>query len=254
VGEEYVSEDYLKVISSLANQAHNQEELIKIEHDLVNDEYTNWLISSLRRVVYIFDEAKTALVRAAWAMRKTLSALGFDEKIILDFTEDEFREWLNNDQVIPNTFKLEDRKEYYAFYSHGDTYKYLFGKDNVENLIQKEQLELLEKISGKKEIIGTVARKGRVRGRVKLVHNQKDAASFQDGEILVTSMTTPELLGAMYKSVAFITDEGGVTCHAAIIARELNKPCIIGTRVATQVLKDGDMVEVDANIGIIRIL
>jgi len=49
-----------------------------------------------------------------------------------------------------------------------------------------------------------------------------------------------------------VTDEGGVTCHAAIIAREMNKPCIIGTKVATKVLKDGDMVEVDGDEGIIR--
>ncbi len=49
-------------------------------------------------------------------------------------------------------------------------------------------------------------------------------------------------------------DEGGITCHAAIVSRELKKPCIIGTRIATKVLKDGDLVEVDANKGIVKIL
>ena len=58
----------------------------------------------------------------------------------------------------------------------------------------------------------------------------------------------------MKKASAFITDEGGITCHASIIARELKKPCIIGTKIATKVLKDGDMVEVDGNIGVIKIL
>src|SRR5262249_5172275 len=56
------------------------------------------------------------------------------------------------------------------------------------------------------------------------------------------------------KAEAFVTDEGGVTCHAAIVARELKKPCIIGTKIATQVLKDGDTVDVDANRGSITIL
>jgi pyruvate,water dikinase len=58
----------------------------------------------------------------------------------------------------------------------------------------------------------------------------------------------------MQKAAAFVTDEGGITCHAAIVARELKKPCIIATKIATKVLKDGDLVEVDANNSIIRIL
>jgi pyruvate,water dikinase len=58
----------------------------------------------------------------------------------------------------------------------------------------------------------------------------------------------------MEKAAAFITDEGGITCHAAIVSRELKKPCIIGTKIATQVLKDGDLVEVDANNGVVKIM
>ena len=58
----------------------------------------------------------------------------------------------------------------------------------------------------------------------------------------------------MQRASAFVTDEGGITCHAAIVAREMRKPCIVGTRVATRVLKDGDIVEVDANSGIVRII
>ena len=75
---------------------------------------------------------------------------------------------------------------------------------------------------------------------------------FKEGMILVTPMTAPEYLPIMKKSLAIITNEGGITCHAAIVARELKKPCIIGTKIATQVLKDGDMVEVDADSGTIR--
>jgi pyruvate,water dikinase len=67
-------------------------------------------------------------------------------------------------------------------------------------------------------------------------------------------MTTPDFMPAMERARAFVTDEGGITCHAGIVARELKKPCIIGTKIATQVLKDGDMVEVDADNGIIKII
>jgi pyruvate,water dikinase len=65
-------------------------------------------------------------------------------------------------------------------------------------------------------------------------------------------MTTPIFLPAMKKASAIITDEGGITCHAAIVSRELKKPCIIGTKIATQILKNGDLVEVDAERGIIK--
>lgn len=67
-------------------------------------------------------------------------------------------------------------------------------------------------------------------------------------------MTTSNLIPAMEKAAAFITDEGGVTCHAAIIAREMKKPCVIGTKIATKLLKDNDTVKVDANKGIIEIM
>ncbi|HCU70491.1 MAG TPA: hypothetical protein DIC35_01905 [Candidatus Moranbacteria bacterium] len=110
-----------------------------------------------------------------------------------------------------------------------------------------------------KKLKGSIAVKGIARGKVRLIiHNRKDVSKkvlcFQKGEILVTEMTRPGTIMACNKAAAIITDEGGITCHAAIVARELGIPCIIGTKIATQVLHDGDLVEVDANEGIIRIL
>jgi pyruvate,water dikinase len=67
-------------------------------------------------------------------------------------------------------------------------------------------------------------------------------------------MTTPDYVPSMKVAGAIVTNEGGLLCHAAIISRELGKPCVIATKIATQVFKDGDMVEVDADKGIIRIL
>ena len=81
-----------------------------------------------------------------------------------------------------------------------------------------------------------------------------DLKHFREGNILVSNTTNPDYITAMHKAKAFVTDDGGITCHAAIVARELKKPCIVGTKIATRVLKDGDMVDVDANKGIISIL
>ncbi len=104
------------------------------------------------------------------------------------------------------------------------------------------------------QIKGMPAFKGLVRGRVKVVLDPMNPGIFEEGDILVTGMTRPEYLPLMQKSGGFITDAGGLLSHAAIVARELKKPCVIGTEVATKVLKDGDLVEVDAERGIVKIL
>lgn len=104
----------------------------------------------------------------------------------------------------------------------------------------------------KKECSGQVAWGGKVRGIVKIVQRIEELGKVNEGDVLVTNMTIPAYISAMKKAVAFVTNEGGITCHAAIIAREMKKPCIIGTKVATQIFKDGDMVEVDAEKGIVR--
>jgi pyruvate,water dikinase len=77
---------------------------------------------------------------------------------------------------------------------------------------------------------------------------------FKKGEILVSAMTMQNYMPAMKKASAFVTDEGGITCHASIVSREMKKPCVIGTKIATQTLKNGDYIEVDADNGIVKIL
>ncbi len=104
------------------------------------------------------------------------------------------------------------------------------------------------------EFKGIVASRGSgvVRGRVCVVRDAYKSDHFRDGDVLVTTMTTPEFVFLMKKASAIVTDTGGLTSHAAIVSRELRVPCIVGTKVATQVFKDGDMVEVDATNGIVR--
>ncbi|MFH1366571.1 MAG: PEP-utilizing enzyme [Patescibacteria group bacterium] len=108
------------------------------------------------------------------------------------------------------------------------------------------------KIEAKHKITGRAAYSGIIRGRVRRVFTGTQAAKMKKGEILVTPMTSPRMIQAVKLAGAFVTDEGGLTCHAAIVARELRIPCVIGTKIATQVLKNGDLVEVDANRGIVR--
>lgn len=128
---------------------------------------------------------------------------------------------------------------------------------DFESLIKKfpQYHFKIEKIQRNKNgLTGQSAYKGRVSGKVRIVKRMDQANQVVSGEIIVSPMTTPDFMPAMKKAAAFVTDEGGITCHAAIIAREMKKPCLIGTKIATKILKDGDLVEVDAIAGIVKIL
>lgn len=104
------------------------------------------------------------------------------------------------------------------------------------------------------ELRGQTAQGGMVRGVVRILKRKEQIDDVREGDIIVSPMTTPDYMPAMKRAAAFVTDEGGIICHAGIVARELKKPCVIGTKFATQVLKDGDEVEVDADNGVVRIL
>ena len=152
---------------------------------------------------------------------------------------------------LPSRQMLKRRRKGY-YYTDGKLYAGATRK-MIESLYGIG-IESIEARSKHAIIQGKVAYKGRVTGRVRKVLGIKQVPEFKRGEVLIASMTTPDLLPAMHKAAAIVTDEGGIVSHAAIMARELKKPCIIGTKVATRVLKDGDMVEVDAENGIVRVL
>ncbi len=118
----------------------------------------------------------------------------------------------------------------------------------------KKHFGLLEEIGEIDSFNGTIGNGGCVTGKVAVVLKPDDQDKVHPGMILVSPETTPDFIPSMGKAVGFITDHGGVTSHAAIVAREMGKPCVIGTKIATQVLKDGDFVEVDADNGIVKIL
>ncbi|MBT3297465.1 hypothetical protein HN385_00920 [archaeon] len=133
--------------------------------------------------------------------------------------------------------------------------------DEINVLNNKEALEFWEEFVDKEvkehlsEFKGTIASKGPnqiTKGKVRVILDPFNIKHFNQGEILVTSMTSPEFVFIMKKASAIITDTGGLTCHAAILSREMKVPCIVGTKIATQVLKDGDLIEVDTRKGTVK--
>lgn len=100
---------------------------------------------------------------------------------------------------------------------------------------------------------GVGASPGRAKGKVRVVLKAEDAKNMEEGNILVAHYTTPLLTTAMLKARAIITDEGGIMCHAAIVAREMGIPCVTGTHKATQLLKNGQIVIVDGEEGVVYV-
>lgn len=154
---------------------------------------------------------------------------------------------------IPDNETLQRRQQ--SFVVLGEDAQWLapfavFIKEHPQYTFAEEDIG----ITTLNELRGRVACPGIIGGKVRVVLMKKDIGFVEEGEILVSTMTTPDFVPAVKKCAAIITDEGGITCHAAIVSRELQKPCIIGTKIATKVLKNGDVVEVDAEKGIVRIL
>lgn len=141
-------------------------------------------------------------------------------------------------------------------------------KGRLVELSADEARELEQKVAPEWEqehvttLRGTVAMTGRVTGRATVIPATHDTYekmlalvnTMSPGNILVANTTSPELMAAVKKAAAIVTDQGGLGSHAAIVSRELGIPCVVGTKVATRTLRDGDLVEVDAEKGVVRIL
>lgn len=157
----------------------------------------------------------------------------------------EIKDALERDKL--NRADIKARKKFYVCVTDGKTIHIKVGRDAKILFRQTEN-----RVSQDLEIKGVGASLGKVQGVVRVVRSGKDLKNWPSKAVMVTPMTTPELVALAKKSIAVVTDEGGITCHAAIVSRELKIPCVIGTKTATKILKDGDLVEVDANNGIIR--
>ena len=104
---------------------------------------------------------------------------------------------------------------------------------------------------GRELVKGLGAAPGFAAGPVRVIGSRADAAELAEGEVLVTHMTAPDWVPLMRKAAAIVTDSGGMTCHAAIVSRELGIPCVVGTVSATTTLHDGELVSVDAGSGVV---
>jgi len=146
--------------------------------------------------------------------------------------------------------KLPVRQKHYLV-ALGEKQVHAFQGAEVNAVLSQLDIEK-PAVADVKQVKGVSAYPGLVQGIARVVQHVSQLDKVQQGDILVTLNTTPSFIMAMKRSAAIVTDEGGITCHAAIVSRELGIPCIIGTKAGTKLIQDGAKIEVDAAAGIVR--
>ena len=170
--------------------------------------------------------------------------------LIYYFSCDEMRDCLQKKSAKEFILITKERKNGYACIAYKGLVKIYEGGD-LRYLKSKIRLREIEAGS---EIKGQAAFLGKVQGIAVVVKNKSELSKVSKGAILVSPSTTVDYVPVLKHVRAIVTEEGGVLSHASVISRELHIPCVIGTKVATEVIKDGDYIEVDAYKGVVKIL
>ncbi|WP_042683207.1 phosphoenolpyruvate synthase [Anaerosalibacter massiliensis] len=176
--------------------------------------------------------------------------LGFEKINGQCLTDKEILKLTDNGMKIENMYGSnqdiewafdEETKELYILQSRPITT--LNNGGESKSMVEKEELKSL--------VRGLAASPGIASGKVKNIKNIDEISRVEDGDVLVTIMTNPDMVPAMRRASAVVTDEGGRTCHAAIVSRELGIPCIVGAKTASEVLKEEMEITVDATRGVV---
>lgn len=179
----------------------------------------------------------------------------------VDLLDGYFREDVENlilNKIKISSKEIQNRKNFVGFVGKDNETEILTGekaRKQITSLLNNQKLK-----SDKTTLKGQMAYSGNAKGNAKIIRlgdNSQliaDLKKFKKGDIIVTIMTQPNIMPIIKKAGGIITDEGGICSHAAIISRELQIPCIVGTGTATKMIRDGDLVEIDSKNSTVNVL
>ncbi|MEW5955625.1 MAG: PEP-utilizing enzyme [Candidatus Micrarchaeota archaeon] len=211
------------------------------KHAKLFDVFSRFMLTKFHR--------RYAQLRSHYAMRRVFREI--ETRFGLSFVQsrffltEEFRPLLEG-RLDPSL--AAEREKFCVLYTEKGFARLFVGEEAAE-LAKSTKKQLALDVT---EIMGQCASLGKARGRVKIILSARDLYKMSSGDVLVAIATNPDVVPAMRKAAAIVAEQGGVTCHAAIVSRELGVPCVIGTKIATKWLKDGDVVEVDAAKGLVK--
>jgi phosphohistidine swiveling domain-containing protein len=251
--ENLVESELENIKNTYKNLAQKQQQLIK---DLGIDKSHQELFEALRLNSFIIDYKKRVFTISHFQINFSLikeiaERLRINQKFVHCLFVEELEEVLVNKKEL-DLKELEDRVKGLVFFIDHEKFEFAVGS-KVDDFHQKYEV-IEKKVDRLREFKGQVASLGSLEGRVKVITGPKDFHKMKPGDIIVSHMTTPEYVPILKFASGIITDEGGITCHAAIVSRELKIPCVIGTKIATQVLHDNNLVELRASEGLVKVL
>lgn len=274
----FTKEDYLVRLDNLINDdiegkiqnINNTRKNNDIEYEKILEQYkftqkVKKLIKAIRDFIFLRTYTTEYSDHLFFVGRHTIfkeisnrTNIADEDLIMLD--DKEILDILKNQGTMSKEIKtvLKNRKKGFAMIWINGNVQTVFGDESLE--LQDEIARIYKTLSDEGEkstskiISGSIANRGKVKGIARVLTTYQDIYKVEKGDIIVATMTTPDYVSAMEKASGFITDEGGITCHAAILSREFNVPCIIGTLNGTKEIQDGQMIELDAYTGRIYIL
>jgi phosphohistidine swiveling domain-containing protein len=232
-----VKQEQEKILNSLRIDNKNHRELINIGRI-----FLEWK-----------DNLQTYLFESYYAIDHLIGCIAkkkkCHKKIVRNVLPNEIEDFIFKN--IPSIKQIRKRINFCVMVCKENNISILTGpkaKEIISNEVEKE------KISETRILNGQGVFPGIVKGQVKVIQDASEMDKMIKGSVLVSSKTNPNMIPAMVKSSAIVTDYGGLTCHAAIISQEMKIPAVIGTKIATRILKDNMLVKVDAHKGIVEIL
>lgn len=217
-------------------------------------------IELLQEYIFLRTYRKNAICQAHFyhlpLLFEIASRLGLNQQDVRLLSYDELIKGLGGDLSVDKLQKLaKDMAKGWAILMWQGKITTITGAGKIVQAMEQYGIvSVSPSLISEKVLKGNTACRGKVVGKVKVIHELSEINKVQAGDILVARMTTPDYMVAVNKCVGIITDEGGITCHAAIVSREFGIPCLIATHNATKLLKDNDLVQLDATNGIARVI
>ncbi|MBU1855220.1 MAG: hypothetical protein KKF89_05845 [Nanoarchaeota archaeon] len=248
----------IKDIKQKYNFLFNYSTIIKKKHESIIkkyevDKHLKALFEVIQNSTYLLDYKKEIFTKLHWYSVRLFSEIekrfSYTKKQVQYMLPEEVVNLISG-KAKPNKKRLDERNKGVICHITVSGKCILTEGKEAQKIISSFEKEKTKTKS--KVIKGRTVSKGFAKGQARILKDAKNCNKMKHGEILIATMTSPDYIIAIRKAAAIVTDEGGITCHAAIVARELKIPCIVGTKVATKIFKDGDLVEVDANKGIVK--
>ena len=207
----------------------------------ISEDFTRWQ-----------DERKRATYLSIYLGHSILSQMARRKNIDPNLTKyllpnDEVEDWFSNNKISETELKSRQQKSVVIWKYDA---QYVFTADEAQEVYQIMLGKIENEVAS--DVRGLVAMTGKAVGIARILGSASEVDKVKPGDILVAVMTRPDYVSAMKRAGAIVTDEGGITSHAAIVSRELGIPCIIGTKISTKIFKDGDKIEVNANHNWVR--